>query len=594
MIEPFLAEIETSEHIRNAQNKPGEGGATISRPNQWRTSHCEEEFRFLCNAHDHRPEFEESNETWTLLADRMLTLSEAVSLRQDLYTFYGHTQFDDLLRKHNISGASIGVNYEENSQQWHVDDDFVVDDCISDAWMPDSAQNVKSTQQITSVSTGTYSEWEMAECRTTTFATCNVCHHGQKHHLQTADSEANSRYFANDPIYCSGGVCVVAAVVFLWIWMDRRIRSQNVGLQTRSQYMSSQTAKDSSGGQPVRVCVIGGGIAGSTIALALQEATRVFMASSKSSSTSDGRGNVPSQCRKKLFKTTLVEASGSLVDGPPFCHLHAGGNLYREISDQQCLVLLEQCIDVCRLYPHVIERRPTVTLVPKWDTLTPPEKLLPRLEMLKARYKEIIEEYGPSFAVLGDPEEYYKVYSKGDMLRLRYYQEVADGEPLCDADRWMLPVAKGVSSLDDYKYPVILVAESGWNMFRQSATCALALERAANVGDLSSCLTLKTSTKVTGIRSVQTASGKKWEVTMTTSGSNNVTGANVEIHQFDFIVNAAGFQSGIIDNMILETICDEDTVGESFAANSNERRLPVPRRMVEFKSAYMTRWEKVC
>ena len=34
---------------------------------------------------------------------------------------------------------------------------------------------------------------------------------------------------------------------------------------------------------------------------------------------------------------TLFEKEASLVNGPPFCHLHAGGNLYREISDAQCV-----------------------------------------------------------------------------------------------------------------------------------------------------------------------------------------------------------------------------------------------------------------
>ena len=58
------------------------------------------------------------------------------------------------------------------------------------------------------------------------------------------------------------------------------------------------------------VGVIGGEIAGSTVALRFAEL---------------GLG------------VTLFEAGPSLVNGPPICHLHAGGNLYREISDSQCL-----------------------------------------------------------------------------------------------------------------------------------------------------------------------------------------------------------------------------------------------------------------
>ena len=130
---------------------------------------------------------------------------------------------------------------------------------------------------------------------------------------------------------------------------------------------------------PLRVCVIGGGIAGSTIALGLCEANRL-------NSLVAGRENG----NNTIFNTTLFETGDSLVDGPPFCHLHAGGNLYREISDDQCCTLLGQCIDVCRLFPHCMERRPTVMLVPKADTMKTPEEMIPRLELLRSRYVDLV------------------------------------------------------------------------------------------------------------------------------------------------------------------------------------------------------------
>ncbi|MEI8642374.1 hypothetical protein P4S68_20570 [Pseudoalteromonas sp. Hal099] len=49
------------------------------------------------------------------------------------------------------------------------------------------------------------------------------------------------------------------------------------------------------------------------------------------------------------------------------CHLHAGGNLYREIPDEDCIDLLKQCIDILRLYPYTIDVRPTVFAVPTRD-----------------------------------------------------------------------------------------------------------------------------------------------------------------------------------------------------------------------------------
>ena len=67
-----------------------------------------------------------------------------------------------------------------------------------------------------------------------------------------------------------------------------------------------------------KIAIIGGGIAGATTAVHLAELG---------------------------MDITLIEKSASLVCGPPICHLHAGGNLYREISTQQCIELLKQSID---------------------------------------------------------------------------------------------------------------------------------------------------------------------------------------------------------------------------------------------------------
>ena len=108
----------------------------------------------------------------------------------------------------------------------------------------------------------------------------------------------------------------------------------------------------------IKIAIIGGGVAGSTIALRFAELG---------------------------IDTTLIEKGQSLVNGPPFCHLHAGGNLYREISDQQCLTLLEQSIDSIKVYPHSINYRPTVIALPKTDHGEVAD-LLPRLQKISQHY----------------------------------------------------------------------------------------------------------------------------------------------------------------------------------------------------------------
>ena len=107
--------------------------------------------------------------------------------------------------------------------------------------------------------------------------------------------------------------------------------------------------------EKLHIGIIGGGVAGSTVALRFAELG---------------------------IKVTLFEKGSSLVNGPPICHLHSGGNLYREISESQCLTLLRECIDTLRVFPHTINYRPTMIAIPKYDDGDPTD-ILPRLVTLK-------------------------------------------------------------------------------------------------------------------------------------------------------------------------------------------------------------------
>lgn len=132
-----------------------------------------------------------------------------------------------------------------------------------------------------------------------------------------------------------------------------------------------------------KIAIIGGGVAGASCAFYLS---------------------------KIGLDVTLFEKNNTLVSGPPFCHLHAGGNLYREIDDDQCITLLHQSIDLLRFYPYAIDFRPTVIVTPKEDE-DDPTSLLPRLEKLKKEYSKAIKN-DPQNKVLGEVEEYFKTYEK--------------------------------------------------------------------------------------------------------------------------------------------------------------------------------------
>ena len=268
-----------------------------------------------------------------------------------------------------------------------------------------------------------------------------------------------------------------------------------------------------------KIAIIGGGVAGATTALYL--------------------GHLG-------LNVTLFEKELSLVGGPPFCHLHAGGNLYREISDEQCIKLLKQSIAFLQFYPFVVDYRPTVIVLPLTDSGTP-DKLFPRLELLKKEYQNLIEQ-DINNKVLGESDNYYSLYSKEQIEQLQKREFVDQPK---SADDWMIPVAKNID-LEKVQFPLIMVQEYGLNLFRLSAGVSIALEELATV-------TLKMGTIVHNIQ--KNVLDERWELS---SIYNDIT----DKESFDYLINATGFRTGKIDDM-----------------------LGVPcKRMVEFKSAYVSKW----
>ncbi|MBM6551478.1 FAD-dependent oxidoreductase [Marinomonas ostreistagni] len=286
------------------------------------------------------------------------------------------------------------------------------------------------------------------------------------------------------------------------------------------------TSDNAHASQTQKVAVIGAGVAGSTIALRLGELG---------------------------IDTTLIERGPSLVNGPPFCHLHAGGNLYREISDQQCLTLLQQSIDTAKIYPQSINVRPTVVAVPKTDPAEPLE-LLPRLQTLQAQYQTLIEQ-DPSNQVLGKPEDYYRLYERADI-------EAIGQRPLpdkiVDDEDWLVAFAQQ-TNLDTLKFPLVVVQEYGLSAFRWAAAASIAIER------LDSCH-VQTHTSVVDIR--PSTQGQGWQIVTQPTQSGASNSADLTTTEYDYVVNACGFKSGELDDMI------------------DAKR----QRMVEFKASFVTHW----
>ena len=242
-----------------------------------------------------------------------------------------------------------------------------------------------------------------------------------------------------------------------------------------------------------KIAIVGGGIAGSSIALYLSELG---------------------------LDVTLFEKKETLVDGPPICHLHAGGNLYREISDEQCLTLLRESIELVQLYPCAVDFRPTVIAVPT-DDKGKPEDLFGRLEKLKDEYARLIDE-DITNRVLGSEDDYYKVFDRETIEALKLRDTL---EKPVTLDEWMIPVVKYID-LNKVKFPLIMVQEYGLNIFRLAASVTLALKSISNAQ-------LLLNTLVAGITREENSYIVKYK-----------RKKEEKEEAFDYLINAAGFKSG--------------------------------------------------
>ncbi|WP_372844377.1 FAD-dependent oxidoreductase [Psychrobacter sp.] len=280
-----------------------------------------------------------------------------------------------------------------------------------------------------------------------------------------------------------------------------------------------------------RVGILGGGTAGATIAIRLAALG---------------------------LETYVFEKNKSLIDGPPMCHLHAGGNLYREIPDEDCVALLKQCIDILRLYPYTIDVRPTVFAVPTRDEGLP-EDLLPRLDILTDAYRKLIAEDANN-KVLGEPENYYQLYSHEQLIALSEREQVTVPRSV---DEWMIPVAKYLD-LNKVKFPLIVVQEYGWNIFRLAASAQLALEGYEHAH-------VFTDTQVKQVMPVdcENCSNADHHVTKWRIDYQQAASSETESIEVDYLINACGFRTGVIDDMVGVKVT----------------------RMVEFKSSYITHWD---
>ena len=247
-----------------------------------------------------------------------------------------------------------------------------------------------------------------------------------------------------------------------------------------------------------RVAVIGAGISGSCIAVELQKAG---------------------------LDVTLIEKGREIVNGPPACHLHAGGNLYPEICIEDAKLLLKHSIEFARHFTLGINRRPTLFCIPK-DVSIDVDKMVEKVDVLKEYYQECVRADEKN-GVLGSVEEYFTLYSKERVLELYHGENIQNLTP---HDRYLQNSVKKMD-LERVKFPLIMVSEPGISLFRVASLLEEAL-RTHSVKCLfeSECVSVE-----------KQKNGYLIKISSQES---------VYEERFDFVVNAAGYESKMIDCMV--------------------------------------------
>ncbi len=153
----------------------------------------------------------------------------------------------------------------------------------------------------------------------------------------------------------------------------------------------------------------------------------------------------------------------------------------------------------------------------------------------------------PRNQIMGEPKQYFSLYQREQLEQLSLLAQPK--EPVT-SEEWLIPFAK-YADLDSIKYPVVVVQEYGWSVFRLAASAELAL------GSMDNCQVMTHATLVSA-----EYIGKSWHLSYV-----DIDGKNHQI-EADFLINACGYETGKVDDM------------------AHYQR----KRMVEFKAAYVTHW----
>lgn len=181
-----------------------------------------------------------------------------------------------------------------------------------------------------------------------------------------------------------------------------------------------------------KIAIIGGGISGVTSALKL--------------------------ANDKNNEIHLYEKRSYLLKGPPYCHLHAGGILYPEISIKDAQELLSNSLEFANYFWDCLDYRPTIVAYRSSSSYSPSELLF------KCKANKISYQFSNT-TLFGKVDNFYAVYTKEDMIHYKIYGTLPHSDDIGRKyhDSYVKYFCKFLDDVNSIKYPFVSVCEPGIN-----------------------------------------------------------------------------------------------------------------------------------
>jgi hypothetical protein len=175
--------------------------------------------------------------------------------------------------------------------------------------------------------------------------------------------------------------------------------------------------------------IVGGGIAGCTLALELS----------------------------KIGKVNLYEKKNYILNNGPYCRLHCG-LMYPMLSLKESAILLTHSIEFAQKFPQAILKRPCVITYNKNSKYNPSD-LIKKCNYIQTKYS-----HNHSHSrYLESPDIFYAIYTRNDILHFKMYGEFiySTNQARNFHDPFVKTFCTMLKNIDSIKYPFVSVNEFG-------------------------------------------------------------------------------------------------------------------------------------